>query len=288
MKNIITILTVTAALTLSANAQVVGHWRFENSIGNLQDSGPNNLDLTDPTGDVGFGSNATLAPGFSNPVPQTGAANSEHAFLLGGSVTTGVQQLELADNAFMPTGDFTIEGYVRWGAEVINNPVVGDIASQWAAGQQAFRFGIGATNLLQIGIANVGATPFFTTSGSFTFVANTDYYVAAAVDLEAANATSVTFYVQDLTNAGSLQTISGVTAASTLPSSLRDSTADFIIGGSGLGNGESYGPRADEIRLSNGALGVPDLLITPIPEPSTAVLLLGGIAVLGSLRRQRK
>lgn len=254
-----------------SHATTIGHWRME---GNDNDSSGNNLHLTDPNGKVGFGDNAVHTPGFPNPIPQTGAANTKHAFTLGGNVVAGPnpQELRLADDPLLPTGDFTVEAMVRWGLEVINNAVVGDIVSQWGSGQQAFRWGIATNNTMQMGISNVGATPFFTTLGSFTFVANNDYYVAAVVDLEPADATTVTFYVKDLTAGTPMQTIPGVTFATTLPSSLRDSTADLIIGGAASFNPESYGPRVDEVRLSSGVLAESELLITPVLGPIATYL----------------
>lgn len=275
------------SLCLSLDAATIGHWRMEE---NRDDSSGNDLHLTDPTlgtvgfptGTVGFGDNAVHTPGFPNPVPQTGDANTKHAFTLGGSVTEGTipQELRLADDPLLPTGDFTVEAMVRWGAEVINNRVTGDIVSQWATGQQAFRWIINGNNEMAMGLSNTGATPFFTTAGSFAFTTGTDYYVAAVVDLEPGNATTVTFYVKNLTAGTPMQTIAGATSATTLPSSLRDSTADLIIGGSGLGNPQSYGPRIDEVRLSSGALPESELLITSTAGPIEAYL--AGFGLTGS------
>ena len=243
------------------HASTIGYWRFEASAP-FDDSSGNGLALT--SAGAGFGDNAVAAPGFPDPVPRNGSANARHAFTLGGSVVEGPnpQELRLADDPLLPTGDFSIEAMVRWGVEVINNPVNGDIVTQWASGQQAFRWLINANNEMAIGLASSDATAFFTTGASFTFVANNDYYVAAVVDFEPDNATAVTFYVQDLTAGTPLQMIPGVTGASNLPTGLRDSTADLIIGGAASFNPESYGPRIDEVRLSSGLLAESELLIS--------------------------
>jgi hypothetical protein len=114
--------------------------------------------------------------------------------------------------------------------------------------------------------------------------------VAAVVNLGPTNVTTVTFYVQELTNIGELQTIAGVPSGGTLLSSLGDSTTDFIIGGSGV-NPNSYDPVAiDEVRLSSGILAIGDLLISPIPKPTTAALIfgMGSIAFIALSRRQKR
>jgi hypothetical protein len=84
-----------------------------------------------------------------------------------------------------------------------------------------------------------------------------DYYVAAAFDLTG----SVTFWVQDLTNAGPLMTATATHGLSALLSDSRftigdtyDSSFDFEMDG-----------LVDEVRLSSGVLAESELLINTLP-----------------------
>ena len=87
--------------------------------------------------------------------------------------------------------------------------------------------------------------------------------------------------MQDLSNAGSLQTVTASHSTASL-----NPIANVVIGG-----GTSY-PHAgliDEVRISDTVLTAPDLLIEGfsfVPEPSTALLLGASLLGLGMVRRR--
>ena len=88
------------------------------------------------------------------------------------------------------------------------------------------------------------------------------------------------FFIQNLTDGGSLQQVD----ASTTLTSLFDSSADFTIG-SVIGGTRLMDGLFDEVRLSDIRLEAEGLLIS-VPEPSS--FALAALGLLGLRRRRRK
>ena len=118
-----------------------------------------------------------------------------------------------------------------------------------------------------------------TMQSNFIIPTGKDYYVAATFDLAGGQAT---FYVQNLTDGGSLLTS---TASHTL-TSIANRTG-FYIGGHPTYTFDqvSFAGLIDEVRLSNGVLASGSLLVA-IPEPGAYALLGGLVALLAVIRRR--
>ena len=97
---------------------------------------------------------------------------------------------------------------------------------------------------------------------------------------------SATFYVQNLTDGGSLLT----STVSHSFSSLNNLTTVQIGGIAGFSNNDvSFDGLIDNVRISNAALVSSALLINAIPEPGRYALIAGGMALLtvGFRKRQK-
>lgn len=279
-RTFIVISGIVAGLTMSAQAATIGYWRFENSSALGTDSSGNGLTLTN-------NSATSVSTPFPNPIPQTGASNLLAADL----ERDNAQYLSVADSSLFAFQDFTIESYIRLESTSSANPQI--IASQLNSNtgvNAAWQFGISASSG-----SSFGSTELFfqaSSNGStltgfdsdWTISTGVKYYLAASVDFTASD-TKVTFYLQDLTNGGALQS---KTVTSTALTSLFNSTTNFAIGASyNSGNAARFFDGAiDEVRLSNTAL-TQSALLTSVPEPSTYALLasLGVFAVVFLRRR---
>jgi hypothetical protein len=106
-----------------------------------------------------------------------------------------------------------------------------------------------------------------------------DYYVASVFNLAAQQ---VTFYLQDLTNAGPLQTSTAAHPLTTL-----NTTSGLVIGGFTVDAFEfGLDGLIDEVRLSNTVLAPSDLLVSAVPVPAAVWLLCSALGGLGFARRR--
>lgn len=268
-------------------AATLGYWRMENSSDLGLDSSGNNLNMTN-SGPVGsYNLPATgVGSAFFDPIPQTGAANIRAGqFNLGES-----DHLSIADPFSSAYVDLTIESMINLttaGATTEVRP----IASQWSASSTNHSWqlgitgntsGLGARNLiLQVATSGTGGT-VVNLDSDFQLSLSNDYYIAASLDFTGSNL-AVTFYVQNLTGGGSLQS----NVVQTTLSGLYNSTAPLYIGrgGSTTGSNLFFNGTIDEVRISDTALTQSQLLA--VPEPSaTLLVLLGGLHII--LRRCRR
>ncbi len=264
MKNI-PILALTTLLTAAnSEAAVQAFYQFEDTPGFQADSSGNSRTLTNS------GATQVVNPGFGN---NTG---SESANFLGSS---GSQGLSTSD--FLSNSDFTVEYFFR--LDALNSSDNFFVTQYNTTGNdRGFRIETNGSNLsLRLGYSG-GSNE----EQVFTFapVVNTNYYNALSIDL-GVSSTSATLYSQDVTNGGTLQSQT-VTFSNVTSSNFNNSSADFIIGNSAnnANTNALFEGTIDSVRVSDSALSQGQLLI---PEPSSAVLLLGGSLGL-FLRRRRK
>jgi len=264
---------------ISAQAAVIGYWRFESSPGLLADSGGNALDLSQGgnstvTNPALAGTGATSA--FLNPIPQTEAVNGSVANF-GGSATDSY--LARADSAEFAVTSFTLEAmFNRTNSVLASNRY---IASQFlgTGNQRSWGFGTLATTqqlFVLLSSDGIASSQF---NSTLTITVGLDYYTAFAFDLASGNAT---FYLQDLTNSGALQSETIATGLT----GLKDSTGAFNIGTLGGSSTGKWVGSIDEVRLSNTALSSSELLAVPEPGP-VALVVIGGMWVM-IFRRSRR
>lgn len=263
---------------VTGRAAAIGYWRFEPGAFRNDSSG-NGRTLTGrvPAGQIDLRS---FGPGsaFSDPIPQTGASNVAAAYFY-----PVAEYHTLPDEAIFTDTSFTIEAYIS-----VSNPFPGApfkvIASHWdgTIGQRSWQFTV--LNDTQLGFrysADGTTTTDVTSSGLPVLTMDNDYYVAVVVNMADPTATGITFYQQDLTHGGTLQSVGKPHVGTTL----HNSTSPFTIGDTGSLSSRYYG-LIDELRYSDTPLNASKLLISA-PEPSTLALCLVG-GVFGLFRRSRR
>ncbi|MEM7627563.1 MAG: PEP-CTERM sorting domain-containing protein [Planctomycetota bacterium] len=235
---------------------------------------------------------------FDNPVPLTGDTNGQ-AFTAPAS-TANVGGVVSNDDGL------TVEAYVNISAFAANSQET--VAAQWGTGgaeNQVFRLnfqaagdgvdGTGANGdtyrmiLVQNqrfngggAIVNSNSDPAGGGNGDIALIAGNDYYIAAVFDN---TADTVTYYAQDLTAGGPLQTRT-VNRAFGNWEDAGDGTAvsaPISIGEIG-GGAQPFTGVLDEVRISNSALSADDLLV--VPEPGSMALGLMGAGLVLLRRRQ--
>jgi len=260
---VVAVLMLVLALAGPSAATTLHYWQFESSPGFLQDS-------------VG-GSTLTSTGSASQVALPASGRGSDFAT---GALSGNAAAADLAINGWLRTsnvalGDFTVEALAHadafWGssgdtivgaADAQNNVNVGWLL-QVRSSQLSFALCYGASCDLNL--------------SGISIVAGKDYYLAAAVDLAGGQ---TTFYVQNLTDGGALQTAvaSNAFTAFNQPTYLAiGATGDGSLGFDGL---------IDEVRISDRVLGAEELMI--VPEPSVAQLLGLGLACLSLARRRSR
>jgi len=287
-KNLILQLTV-ATLTVAsvANAATLAYWRFGDDTSYTYDSTGNGHNIT------GITATQTTLPGsgdgsaFPDPIPQTGQSNANAADFNG----TNSGDRAIADDFFDSSSDFTVETLFNMSA--VNNSREQYILSQyntssnrsWAIGVADGDEGINGSDPseLFLYLSSDGEFGTSTTVGlGLTVAANTDYYISVGFD-NTSSTNDLSFYYQDLTNGGALQSAtfsSGITA-------LHDSTAQMEFGAFATDN-SNFGGLIDEVRISDSVLEQSDLLMVPEPTTMASMLMaLGLFASSGFIRKRR-
>jgi len=260
----ITIFWIGILFGSAASATTLHHWRFEDAPGLLEDSaGTATLS----------GDGVQLALPLAGPGSLFAPGTLPNDFTA--DFTTAEEFTAVLPDA--PTGDFTIEAFVDFDslvssfglhiagtAESALNNTIG-----WSL---EYRTSLNAIALVvcldsSCDILDSGVTP----------VPGKDYFVAAAFDVIDPNSVETTFYIENLTDATGLQTI-------TVPGSKTayNGIDTFAIGAMASGS-LSYSGLIDEVRLSDEPLEAGQLLLFA-PEPGAA---LGWIAALGLAFRMR-
>lgn len=273
MKTYTALITATIAgvsFTPSLSADTLGYWRFETTPGFLAAT-------EGPTLVAGGVAPTQVAASFSS-VPLTGASNA-NAASFNGSANFGV-----VDPSWALGSDFTIEAFVRLPSVPAATIMIASEYNQ-AGNANSWYFGINNAGQLRLGTSS-GGTGATNAAVNSTFgsalAANTTYYVAAVF-----NAGAVTFYLQDMSNEGSLLS----NARSVSNTSVFAANVNLNIGSAVSTNGPTdrnfFNGIIDEIRLSDNALATNELLVTSIPEPSSSTALIGGSLLAFGLFQRR-
>jgi hypothetical protein len=252
----------------SSAAATIHYWQFENLPGFLEDS-------------VGSAALSTVGSAVQVALPESGRGSSFGDVVEGDARALEVQgngRLTLTMNDVtrdeFTKNDFTVELFAH--ADTLIQSF-GDTLAGAADGQQnasvAWLLQVRNTQL-SLALCN-GGTCEIEFSG-LSVSTGKDYYLAAAVDLDGGQ---TTFYLQNLTDGGSLQSTTRPFDITTL-----NTPTMFAIGATGDGT-LYFDGLIDEVRISNSALTEQQLLL--VPEPSTAFLLAFALVGLAARRRRR-
>jgi len=281
-KFVVTVSIISFGTSVAAEAATIHHWRFEENPGFLIDSvGSSHL-----TGDAvqktlpGSGAGSL----FPDPlyVPGGGSNSSTSDFNGSNALSTTITPI---------TTDFTVEAFVHLNSAVdtFAKCIVCSLTNPSSPSTLGFAFEArldqyAETQERELTLVVSDGDSWTFLGSDFVLETDTDYYVASAFDLGG----DVTFWIQDLTNGGTLQKVSSTHNVTALnPSPLLtigdDGTEHFDFAIDGL---------IDEVRLSDSILTDDQLLVKSTlstPEPST-LLGLGTLALAGGtlLRRKRK
>ncbi len=272
-------------------AGTIGYYRFES--GDVTgDSSGNGRTLT-LAGASGSAPLSYLLPStgagsaFSDPIPQTGAANGYG--IQGTGATQNFQKYyTLADTAIGSA--LTVESYVNLSNTDNTTKIIASQGANGTNGSWAFlatseASGQGARRLLFQFASTAGtwgSNGLDSINSGISLTVGHDYYVAVAVNFSDLTASGVTFYVQDLTLGSALQIVSKTHTVTTL----YDSASAISIGVDGFGASTWQGT-LDEVRLSDSQLSQSQLLIS-VPEPATASLAFMGLGLMWVAARRNK
>ncbi|WFB36868.1 PEP-CTERM sorting domain-containing protein [Kiritimatiellota bacterium B12222] len=269
-------------LGTQAHPAILANWRFEDGSYLTDSSGGGHTltGTTTPPTQVNPLPGSGNGSDFSNPIPQTGDGNTGLANY--GSSQNG--HLYLSDDGWMDSiaanNTFTVEALVNR----TTDKVAQYILSQYeypGTGTRSFAFGVGGSNLRML-LSDDGDT-FTTFNSTLSLDKNVDYYVAASVDATDPTG-SITFYLQDLTNGGTLQS----QQLSHSLSGIYNPSVNVRVGANSTVTESRWTGLLDEVRISDTVLNSSELLVA-IPEPSTMILVLGaGFAILATRKFGRR
>ena len=254
-------------MAAGVSAQVVNYWRFENSPGFLNDS-------------VG---STTLASSSVTQVtlPATGRGSS---FLNYGSASaadfTEGSSSYLNGTYGGMAGDFTVEAFIHrdTNAGTFFDTIVFTGTGAGSPAVHGFNFYVrvdtalgNSSGELMLGLSD--GTNFSSLLSGRVIPTGKDYYVAVTFSLSG----SATFYVENLTDGGSLLTSTVIHSFASL-NNLTTVQIGGIAGGSN--NDVFFDGLIDNVRISNAALSPSALLINAIPEPGTYAFVAGVVALV--------
>lgn len=267
-----------ALLPPSTWAAAVADWKFEPGSFLTDSSDGNNLTRTGSVDQVSYPSSGR---GTSFPAGHTAGAefNSTGEYL--GATLTPL------------TGNFTVEAFINhdsntqlenlghhWGALIAGAFSGSNInAGAWSFETRLDGLFNTVPGELLIGLNGPGGSVAI--DSNIVVLTGKDYYVAASVTLGSSG--QVTFYAQNLTDAGPLQSS---TRSFNRPS--LNSFGTVWIGETPDGFNFLFDGVIDEVRLSNAALTSSELLINAIPVPAGLPLLVSALVALSCYGRRRR
>lgn len=273
MKRYLVLMIGCLAVALSgARAEVVAYWRFEGGSSSfVKDSGKNGLDLT-PMKAQKDGGNFPRQKDLSASGPGSGFYNAESNKSAAQITDEEGGMFRVTDQPALSFTHFTVEMYVNLARSMqktagsrmlVGQGVLSKTSGGWGVGVTSEGSSRGARKLMfQFVQQSVGweGNNVVTVESDIQLKENTDYFIA--VELEEAGV--VSFYVKDLTNKRSMDSIEKHVKGFT---GLNDSTDFFQIGGAAPGGDIRWDGLIDEVRISNECLPESQLLINTPHKP---------------------
>jgi hypothetical protein len=196
--------------------------------------------------------------------------------------------------ALNSTSSFTLEAFVNLaGTKSMTQAILGlgggQVGGSWTLGVSSTTSGLG-NSVLFFQYARIAGGTWATSqlvnlNTHYQIEVGKDYYIAISIDKTDETSNGVIFYIKNLTDDADMITISLSREAG--QGVMYDSTSYDLT----IGNSITAIPWAgtiDNVRISDTQLAVPDLLISNIPEASSAMWLGGLVAALAAMRFIRR
>ena len=268
------------AMSVASYAGTVAHWDFEDGVDGQSfdpdgggDSGSTSIEGNnylmrgwDATHGPSFTSDTLAGNLASRNNRQDGYVTSEATGLWGASFST-----------------WTIEATFKMYGGDWNKTLIGIDGSADAGLASTLYFGTRGTDRFIIDFMSTGGERYAIEYNAGTVEMETWYSLAATSD-----GTTLSLYLNDIASGAGYQLVStlDMTTGGDLDTSLAATSANWTFGRGWYKSGfVDYADAViDEVRISDAALGVEEL-ITVVPEPATMALL--GVGALAMLRKRR-
>jgi len=256
----ITFILSLAALSNSADADVIGYWRFEGGIDGSTAAGADTiLDSASTNHGTPFGDPVFTSDVPTSSIPLTGDTNSLSLDFDG----TGDTVLIGTDAALNSAAPFTVEFWMNSSDASSGQKLLVD-KSHGFGDSTGWFFQTGGIGQIGFGFGNGGAFPG--TGSTTNFFDGNWHHIAGTYD-----GSTIELFVDGISQ--------GTEMAGTYVSNTRD-----IRIGSARNNGRFFNGQIDEVRISDSVLSPSQFL--SVPEPSSASIV--AFATIGLFSRRRK
>jgi hypothetical protein len=289
-------LGLSGLMASSLSAATLAYWEFETPSLTVDSSG-NNYTLTMESDRIGAYTLPT-GSGAGSAFPKTiyGQANTQAIQGLYTDTSFSLSNMNAPSTlttALNSASSFTLEAFINMSAKGTSTRSIlglggGQTDGCWTLGVSSGTSGLGDSVLFFQYARDTGTwgnNSLTNLNTHYQIEVGKDYYIALSMNKFDETTDGVIFYIKNLTDDTDMVTIT--LSRSAAAATMYDSTTyDLTIGNSITAT--PWAGTIDNVRISDAQVAVPDLLISNIPEASSAMWLGGLIAVLAAMRFIRR